>query len=85
MENSSLVKPKEKKNTSEEVKEQELGPDQTKKTKGKRQIGKKIVSKKGKAQEVEMLEQAQEVSKKRTCNIEMLINGEFGSAFRKSA
>ena len=76
MENSSPVKPKEKKNTSEEVKEQELGPDKTKKTKGKRQIGKKIVSEKGKVQEVEMLEQAQEVSKKRTCNIEMLIKSD---------
>jgi len=75
LENLSPVKPKEKKNTSEEVKKQELGPDQTKKPRAKGRL-KKIAREKGKAQEVEILEQAQEVSKKKTCNIEMLIKSD---------
>ena len=69
----SLIKPKEKEETSEERKVQQQDPDRMVKQVARGRI-KIIVREKGKAQVVEKFGQAQEVSKKRKGNVEMLLS-----------
>ena len=68
----SLIKPKEKEETSEERKVQQQDPDRMVKQAARGRI-KIIVREKGKAQVVEKFGQAQEVSKKRKGNAEMFL------------
>ena len=71
----SLMKPKEKEETSEERKVQQQDPDRMVKQVARGRI-KIIVREKGKAQVVEKFGQAQEVSKKRKGNVEMLFKSD---------